>query len=431
MNIIFITCENLAGNYGVGTYVKSLVKKLSTREGIKVSVIEVFYTKKLEVTLHEEKGVNYLYIPRPVSRTHITDLNDGEKESYRKKVVHIINQHTTVDRASIIHVNYHPLFFLAAAIRVHFNIPVISTIHVITWKLLFDLFPEKFKKAFHPEFQIAGKKNLSLVKSNAEGEAMEQSNKLIFVTKYAAEFLGRVYDVPDTKYKIIYNGISLNKGAIRGGTLQSVIKARLGFKPDDQIIIFCGRLTSSKGVFHLINAFKRLLVRFSRAKLVLIGEGDFSEIFKHAESIWSSIVVTGYLKKDTIYQFYQIADIGVIPSLHEQCSYVAIEMMMHRVPIVVSSTDGLNEMFEDGRNALKVGFYYDKQSGIKISEDELVEKISVLLSDKSLAMKIGEAARINAKKRFSVNKMIQETIMAYEETIADFASSSLVIPPSS
>lgn len=52
---------------------------------------------------------------------------------------------------------------------------------------------------------------------------------------------------------------------------------------------------------------------------------------------------TGYVNQRTLSDLYSVADIGVVPSLHEEFGYVAIEMMMHRLPVIVNATTGLAE----------------------------------------------------------------------------------------
>ena len=51
------------------------------------------------------------------------------------------------------------------------------------------------------------------------------------------------------------------------------------------------------------------------------------------------------MEKKELYEIYQMADVGVVPSLYEPFGYVAVEMMMHRLPIVVTSC--LNEVVDD------------------------------------------------------------------------------------
>lgn len=70
--------------------------------------------------------------------------------------------------------------------------------------------------------------------------------------------------------------------------------------------------------------------------------------------ISTKVTYTGHLERKELKKWYQMADIGVIPSYTEQCSYVGIEMMMHGLPIVTSDGFGLRDMFKDQGNAIVV-----------------------------------------------------------------------------
>ena len=52
----------------------------------------------------------------------------------------------------------------------------------------------------------------------------------------------------------------------------------------------------------------------------------------------------GYLQKNELEKWYQLVDIGVLPSYSEQCSYTGIEMMMYSLPIVASDGFGVRIM---------------------------------------------------------------------------------------
>ena len=59
------------------------------------------------------------------------------------------------------------------------------------------------------------------------------------------------------------------------------------------------------------------------------------------------MINAGKVDKELFSVFYQISDVGVMASFHEQCSYVAIEMMAYGIPLVGTDTTGLKEMLED------------------------------------------------------------------------------------
>lgn len=52
-----------------------------------------------------------------------------------------------------------------------------------------------------------------------------------------------------------------------------------------------------------------------------------------------------------------MSDIGIVPSIHEEFGYVALEMMMAGLPIVANSTTGLRDLTENG----KYGLLYNRR----------------------------------------------------------------------
>lgn len=81
------------------------------------------------------------------------------------------------------------------------------------------------------------------------------------------------------------------------------------------------------------------------------------------DDIYMNVIWTGLINKEKLYELYTIADMGIMPSFHEQCSYVAIEMMMHGLPIIGSTSTGLYEMIENNITGLHIPVmeYADKQ----------------------------------------------------------------------
>lgn len=76
----------------------------------------------------------------------------------------------------------------------------------------------------------------------------------------------------------------------------------------------------------------------------MAGSGNYDICFQEAKDICTKITFTGLLNKKDLNEIYQIADIGIVPSLFEPFGYVAIEMMMHELPVVATTTSGLNEV---------------------------------------------------------------------------------------
>ena len=97
---------------------------------------------------------------------------------------------------------------------------------------------------------------------------------------------------------------------------------------------------------------------------------------------WGKILFTGKLSKQELYQFYQIADVGVMLSKHEQCSFVAIEMMMHGIPIIASDSTGLDEMVSDGINGYKIRTI-ENQAKVSFDINECQRLLSLAINNKN------------------------------------------------
>ena len=103
----------------------------------------------------------------------------------------------------------------------------------------------------------------------------------------------------------------------------------------------------------MIKAFRMLLKKNPDCRLVIAGDGDLSK-YIYESRYCSKITFVGKLPHKELYLLYQIADIGVLPSLMEQCSYTVIEMLMFGLPIIGTTTPGISEMIEDGVHGYKV-----------------------------------------------------------------------------
>ena len=132
-----------------------------------------------------------------------------------------------------------------------------------------------------------------------------------------------------------------------------------------------------KGVPTVIIAFKEIVKRYPNTKLVIIGDGEeIEEAMKLCRGIWSKVIFTGRLDEADIFDFYRIADVGIMLSMHEQCSYVAIEMLMHNIQLITTDTTGLNEVVKD--NPYKINLMYTDYETI-IPIDKVVENMEKAL----------------------------------------------------
>ena len=93
-----------------------------------------------------------------------------------------------------------------------------------------------------------------------------------------------------------------------------------------------------------MQAFKQVAVNNADLKLIIAGDGAYSSLYTHIKPMWSRILLTGYVDKETLFELYSLSDLGIVPSLHEEFGYVAVEMASVGLPVVVNPKGGLKEI---------------------------------------------------------------------------------------
>ena len=208
--------------------------------------------------------------------------------------------------------------------------------------------------------------------------------------------IGNEYDIPieENFRKDVSVMCNLSQGIEEKGI--AIGEAR----KEEKIILFVGRLDEIKGLGELIFTFKKLLQIDPYCHLVIVGDGFYSYYLNSCNPTWNKITFTGKLNKEDLYKLYQIADIGVLPSFHEQCSYVAIEMMMYGIPLVASTSTGLSEMIEDGVSGYHIPII-EYENHTDLNTYELQSKLLILLKDSSMRKEMAKNSRLRYERYYT------------------------------
>jgi glycosyltransferase involved in cell wall biosynthesis len=204
------------------------------------------------------------------------------------------------------------------------------------------------------------------------------------------------YGIADGKMTVIHNGIDYARFDVKED-----YREKLGLK--GPVVGYIGRLEPHKGVEFLIKAAKNLDAQF-----LLVGGGSDEARLKglvQKLGLEKKVKFMGYLPYDEIPKYYASVDIVVYPTLYEPLGNVVLEAMAAGKPIVASNVDGIPEIFEDGTGFL-----------IKPSEQELEEKLKVLLNDGKLRKQMGAKGKEMVKDH-SWLEVAGETIKVCEKVL--------------
>lgn len=106
------------------------------------------------------------------------------------------------------------------------------------------------------------------------------------------------------------------------------------------VFIYVGRLWSKKGLDTLLDAYERLSREGTEASLLIVGDGPDEPRYRRRGAALPNVVFTGFVQRDELPRWYQIADVFVFPTLGDPHGHVVQEAMASSLPVISSSAAG-------------------------------------------------------------------------------------------
>ncbi len=169
--------------------------------------------------------------------------------------------------------------------------------------------------------------------------------------------------------------------------------------------VYVGRLSPEKGVWLLLDAWRRL----GGAPLCIVGTGPEEEAMRAAATDLPNIRFTGLLSPEAVRKELAQASFAVIPSLsYEIAPLVASEAMAAGRPVVAAHPTALTDIVDDGRTGLhfRVG-----------DAESLAQACRRLLTDSDEAVAMGREARQVYEERFAPDRCLDALLSIYQELI--------------
>ena len=390
MNLYIFNQARRGSVFGVGTYIHELTIMLKGCD-MNICVVNLI-SEKPQMQTEQINGIEHWYLPFAIYDQR-TASNQDQWDLYYRNVVYLLRLHIKDKKDLIFQLNFSDGGKFAEKLKNVFDCKIVAVAHFFEWGFTIYDNPQRLchiLKEKHPD--AFGEK---LQKSFEEEKSYySKADHVICLSNYMKECLCRIYKIDVTKISVIANGLY-----DVAETLPSIknIRIKWNIPPEEKIILFAGRIDEVKGVLYLIKAFREVLRTNNDCRLIMAGSGDYDKCFQVSRNICSKITFTGLLEKQDLYELYQMANIGIVPSLFEPFGYVAVEMMMHKLPLVVTETSGLNEVVDD-TCGLKIPLTIFPDC-VEIDSKLLSEKIIYLLEHPTEAKLMGE----NGRRRYLYN----------------------------
>jgi glycosyltransferase involved in cell wall biosynthesis len=219
--------------------------------------------------------------------------------------------------------------------------------------------------------------------------------------------------VPEERIILHYNGVDLKKfDPVKAN--REKIRHEFNIKDDEIVIGMLSRISYGKGYEEFLKAAKKLNEEFLNLKFLLVGEASpgekryEEEIKKLANelSLSEKIIFSGF--REDIADLLSEMDIFVFPSHTESFGNSLIEAMAMEKPSVGTNSHGVLDIIDDGIT----GLLFNKKD-----ENDLADRIKILINSPEKRFEIGKAAREKVKKNFDVEKQTEKLIDLYRELI--------------
>ena len=179
--------------------------------------------------------------------------------------------------------------------------------------------------------------------------------------------------------------------------------------PDSLRLLFVGRLEPRKGIDILLEAASRLLARFPRLHLDIVGNdalpGPDSRTYRacfEAEAntaIRDRVRFHGEVSEEALRGFYRACDVFVAPSRFESFGLILLEAMMFAKPVVCCRAGGMPEIVVEDETALLA------EPGDAASLERSLER---LIEDSALRRRLGAAGRRRYEAHFTPERMASD-----------------------
>ena len=206
---------------------------------------------------------------------------------------------------------------------------------------------------------------------------------------------------------IIPNGVELQSFY----QAEPVSRADFGFKENDVILVYAGRVATEKNLSFLLQSFAGVAQALDHVYLMILGGGqkqieDETKQLAAQLNLSQRVRFTGFIPYEKLPSYLAMCDAFVTASVTEVHPLSVIEGMAAGLPVVGIDSPGVGDTIEDG----KTGFLTTQDLA------SFTAKLTRLGLDASLRKQMGDAAR-QASTRYAIERTTKTMLEQYERLV--------------
>jgi glycosyltransferase involved in cell wall biosynthesis len=230
-------------------------------------------------------------------------------------------------------------------------------------------------------------------------------DRFIANSKHVAQTL---YDsgIPAEQVAIVNEGVEIPK--LVTAEERKLAREQWGVGADEFLFGCASAFVPEKGQRHVVEALRTVREKFPKARLLLAGEGRNRTSVEELAirlGVDSAVLFPGFVRH--MRDFYVALDAFVFPSEFEGLGTALQAAMAYGLPAISTTRGALSEVVETGRTAL-------------VAEPDgaaFATAMMQLMSDSDLRTRLGREGREEVAKRFSADRMVENTLAVYEQVL--------------
>jgi len=158
----------------------------------------------------------------------------------------------------------------------------------------------------------------------------------------------------DSRVEVVPNGVDLSPYRER---VTKKDRAQYGFRDDDVIFIYTGRLGPEKNLHFLLHSFSGMALAYPNVRLLLVGGGPEEYSLQEQvreQHLEGRVVFTGMVPYHDIPEFLRMADVFVTASVTEVHPLSVIEAMASGLPVLGIQSPGVGDTISDNETGYLV-----------------------------------------------------------------------------
>lgn len=218
---------------------------------------------------------------------------------------------------------------------------------------------------------------------------MKQADAVFTMTTLERDYLLEK-GVPEAKMHVV--GVGLNPEEIEGGNGE---RFRQKHNIEGPLVFFQGTAAYDKGTHHTVQAMQKLWQESFDATLVIAGP-----VMTHFQKFYDELPekdqartrLLGFIAPEEKRDLFAAGDLFVMPSRTDSFGIVYLEAWVCGKPVIGARAGGVPAVITDQEDGLLVDFG---------AIDELAANIKLLLQDRALAERMGQAGRTKVLAKYT------------------------------